>query len=155
MTVSTITEFLHVLATTTWIGGMIYTNAVLMPSISAINPQERGKLIGAVSKRFTLYAWGSIIILVITGFMATPSGLLFSTATTYGTTLTIKHVVVLVMIVVGLLITFVISPKLMSLAPSPGDKPSPDYLKTQGQLTLLARVNLVLGILVLLLAVML
>jgi len=155
MTVSTITDFLHVLATTTWIGGMIYTNAVLMPSLSAIEPSQRGKLIGAVSKRFTLFAWSSIIILVITGFMVTPSGVLFNTSNTYGITLTIKHVVVLVMIVIGLLITFVISPKLMSLAPSADEKPAPDYLKAQGQLALLARVNLVLGILVLLLAVML
>jgi putative copper export protein len=150
MTMSDITNFLHLLATTTWIGGMIYINLVLNPSLAAIDPPQRGKLVGAAAKRFVFYSFGSVLILLITGLMMTPSGLLFNFSTTYGLVLTLKHFLVLSMILIGLIITFFISPKLGSLAPQPGGKPSLDFLQTQALLSRLAFINMVLGILVLL-----
>jgi putative copper export protein len=150
MTMSDITNFLHLLATTTWIGGMIYINLVLNPSLAAIDPPQRGKLVGAAAKRFVFYANGSVLILLITGLMMTPSGLLFNFSTTYGLVLTLKHFLVLSMILIGLVITIFISPKLGSLAPESGGRPSPNFLRTQALLSRLAFINMVLGILVLL-----
>jgi hypothetical protein len=43
-------DFLHLLATAAWIGGMIYIILVLMPSLTAIDPPQRGKLMGAAAK---------------------------------------------------------------------------------------------------------
>ena len=150
MTLSTINNFLHLLATVTWIGGMIYINIVLMPSLSAIDPSQRGRLLGATTKRFMLLSWGSIIILVITGLLKTPSQMLLNISGVYGISLTLKHFVILLMIVIGLLITFSLGPKMQSLSPTPGEQPTPGFLKMQNQLSVLARINTILGVSVLL-----
>ncbi|MFQ6089024.1 MAG: DUF4149 domain-containing protein [Candidatus Methanofastidiosia archaeon] len=145
-----ILDFLHTLATVTWIGGMIYANLVLMPSLEAIDPAQRGKLLGAAIKRFTILAWSSIIVLLVTGILITPSGMLFDISTFYGKVLTLKHVLIFVMIVIGVRVTFVLGPKMKALAPKPGEKPPPEIPKLQNQLEMLALINMILGILVLL-----
>ena len=154
MTLSTIINFLHLFATVTWIGGMIYFNLILMPSLTAIDPPQRGRLLGAVAKRFTFLSWGSIIILVITGLLITPSYMLLTFSGVYGISLTLKHLVILLMIIIGLVITFSLGPKMHSLSPSPGEPPSSGFLKVQNQLSVLVRINTILGVLVLLLSVM-
>ncbi len=145
MVLQAISNFLHILATTTWIGGMIYINVILMPSLSAIEPSQRGRLLGATTKRFTYLSWGSIIVLVLTGLAKTPSQMLFNVVGAYGISLTVKHIIVVAMIVIGLLITFRLGPKMQSLSPSPGEPPAPEFLKVQNQLSILARANTVLG----------
>jgi len=152
MTLITINGFLHLLATATWFGGLIYTNIVLMPSLSAIDASQRSRLLGAVTKRFTFLAWGSIIILVITGLIKTPSQMLLNVSSAWGMKLTIKHILVLSMVVVGLLMTFWLGPKMQSLSPSSGEQPGSGFLKVQKQLSVLARINSILGVLVLLLS---
>jgi len=152
MTISTIINFLHLLSTATWIGGMLYINMVLMPSVSAIDPAQRGQFLAATTKRFAVLAAGSIVVLVFTGLMRTPSGLMFNLSTIYGTALTIKHLVISVMIVIGLVISFWLGPKVKSLTPAPGEQPSAGFLKIQSQITTFARINMVLGVLVLFLA---
>lgn len=143
-------DFLHILATAVWIGGMIYIVLVLMPSLAAIDPPQRGKLMGAAAKRFTIFSWSSVLVLLITGYMKTPDGMLFDASTTYGVTLTLKHVAVLLMMIIGVLIGFVIVPKIGKLAPKPGEQPSPDFLKAQKRLPMFAITNTILGIIVLL-----
>jgi uncharacterized membrane protein len=145
-----IRDFLHLLATAVWIGGMLYIVFVLMPSLTAIDPPQRGKLMGTAAKRFTILSWSSVLVLLITGYMKTPDGMLFDTSTTYGVTLTVKHFVVLLMMIIGVLIGFVIVPKIGKLAPKPGEPPSPDFLKAQKQLPVFAITNTILGIAVLL-----
>jgi uncharacterized membrane protein len=153
MTLSTIINFLHLLATVTWIGGMLYYNIILKPSLTSIDPSQRGRLLGAVMKRFIFLSWGCIIILVITGLLITPSQMLLNVAGVYGITLTLKHFVILLMIVIGLVITFSLRPKLHSLSPSPEKSPSLEFLKVQNQLSVLGRLNALLGVMVLLLSV--
>ncbi|MEE8357627.1 MAG: DUF4149 domain-containing protein [Anaerolineales bacterium] len=152
MTISTIINFLHLLATSTWIGGMLYINIVLMPSVSAIDPAQRGQFLGATTKRFAFLASGSIVVLVITGIMRTPSQLMFNLSTIYGIALTLKHLVISVMIVIGLVISFWLGPKVKSLTPAPGEQPQAGFLKIQSQISTFARINMVLGVLVLFLA---
>lgn len=149
MTLSSVIKFLHLLATVTWIGGMVYINFVLIPSLAVINSSERGKLMGTVAKRFGMLSGGSVAVLLVTGLISTPSPLLFNLHTTWGATLAIKHLVVLSMIIIGLLITFRIAPKLQSLAPLQGEPPTSDHIKVQKQLSLLGQVNMILGVLVL------
>jgi len=149
MTLHVIYDFLHLLATVTWIGGVIYADLVLMPSLSAIDGPQQAKLMGVVGKRFTILAWLSVIILLVTGLLKTASGMLFDFSTGFGTILAVKHIVFLAMIVVGLLITFSVVPKLNKLAPAPGEKPSDDFLKTQKMLITLSLMNMIFGIIVL------
>lgn len=147
-----IIDFFHLLATVTWIGGMIYVNFVLIPSLPAIDPPQRGKLLGAVTKRFIIISWISIFILLISGVLLTLSEKLFNISTASGAPMTIKHILFLAMIVIGLLITFVLTPKLNALAPKPGEKPTTEFQKAQKRLSVLALTNMILGILVLICA---
>jgi len=143
-------DFLHLLATAIWVGGMLYINFVLTPSLVAIDSPQRGKLIGAVSKRFSMFAWGCIIILLMTGLLLTPSGMLFDTTSTWGIMLFIKIILFLIMIIIGTIISFVKAPKMEKLAPKPDEKPAPEFFKIQKQISLLAHINMILGVLILL-----
>jgi uncharacterized membrane protein len=155
MILQTVIDFLHLLATVAWIGGAVYMNLVLMPSLNAIEPPARGKLMAAASKRFTIIAWSSIIVLAITGYLKTPAGMLFNTTETYGMTLTVKHVLFLTMIALASLIMLVVVPRMNALAPKPGEKPSPGFLKAQTLLPRLSVTATILGIVVLLCVVLL
>lgn len=155
MIAQTIINFLHLIATVTWIGGAIYMNLVLMPALNAIEPPARGKLMGAAAKRFTVLAWSSIIVLLVTGYMKTPTGMLLNTTETYGITLTVKHLLFLAMAGIGALITWGIVPKMNALAPKPGEKPSSEFVKVQKLLPKLSVTAMIFGIVVLLCVVLL
>ena len=64
-----IRDFLHLLATAVLIGGMLYSILVLMPSLAAIDLPQRGKFMGVAGKRFSFFAWGSVVVLLITGYL--------------------------------------------------------------------------------------
>jgi uncharacterized membrane protein len=155
MSIWSVISFLHLLGTVTWIGGMVYINLVLNPSLGVLDPPQRGKLMGAVAKRFGMLASGSAVILLITGFIRTKSELLFSLSSPEGVTLALKHLVVLSMLIIGFLTAIRIAPKMQSLAPLPGKPPTEDYLKAQKQISVLGQVGMILGILSLLLTALL
>jgi len=74
--------------------------------------------------------------------------MLFDTSSDLGAILTVKHVLVLAMIIIGLNIALGVVPKLRAAAPKPGEAPSTDFFKNQRRLRTLATVNMVLGVLV-------
>lgn len=149
MSFAVINNFLHLLATVSWIGGMIFVNFVLFPSQKAIDPAQRGKLFGAVIKRFTIVVWVSIIILLLTGLYKTPSQMLINPQGNFGLWLTVKHIVIILMITFGIVVTFFVGPKLGKLAPKPGEQPSPEFIYAQRMMRTLALTNMILGIIVL------
>jgi uncharacterized membrane protein len=149
-----IVYWLHLLATVTWIGGMIFYVLVLVPSMGAIDPPQRGKLVGSILKRYAPLAWGAIVVLIVTGvFIARRTGMLgFNFNTTRGIVLFAKHVIILIMVLIGAMVSLVIGPKLKappkvveggSDAPA---GPSPQAVKLQKQAGTLGVLNLVLGI---------
>jgi len=148
MTVESMTSFVHILAATTWVGGIIYMVLVLLPSLETLDPSSAKVLMGGLSKRFTMVAWTSIILLIITGGMQIQPGTLFDFSSQYGTFLTIKLGSVLLMILIALYITFALYPKVRKLAPAPGEEPSAEFVSLQRRLPLLAKINAILGILV-------
>ena len=150
MALDVIVNFLHSLATATWIGGMLFMKLVLLPAQAAIDPPQRGRLMGAVAARFTTVAWTSAVVLVVTGLLKTPADRLMDFSSRFGSALAIKHLMILAMIVIGLVISLGVVPKLKSLAPAPGQPPSEAFVKAQGRLDVLSAVNTVLGLLVLL-----
>lgn len=149
MSISILNDFLHLVAAVAWIGGMIYANLVLVPSLAAIEPPQRPKMMGAAAKRFILISWGSVVVLIVTGLIETPPGALLDLSTDFSTLLALKHAVVLLMIIIGIAITWVLSPRMTARAPQEGEKPSSEFLKVQNRLSVLALVNMMLGILVL------
>ena len=153
--IEVIINFLHLLATSVWIGGAVYTHLILLPSLKMIDPQQGGKLLSVIAKRFSITAWSCIIILIITGLLKTPGDMLFDTSSDIGLALTFKHILILAVVIVGLVIALVVVPKMRQSTPKPGEVPSADFIKYQHQLHNLATTNLILGVLIVLLASML
>ncbi len=133
--------WLHYLATVMWIGGMAFNILVLRPSMVAIDQNQRPVLGTTVLKRFIIFAWLSIAVLILTGIPIAFSHVAFKDilSTTYGIVLLSKHFVTLIMILIVTWISFVLSSKLATFAPKPNT------------ILILVKTNLSLGILVLLL----
>lgn len=127
--------WLHYLATVMWIGGMAFNILVLRPSMIVLEQSQRPVLGNKVLKRFIVFAWLSITVLILTGVSIATSP--------YGTALLGKHLVTSVMVLIVAWISFVISSRLAPFAPKPET------------IVLLVKTNLSLGILVLLLTALL
>jgi uncharacterized membrane protein len=155
MNVYTVYEFLHLLAAVTWIGGGIFANFVFMPSLTALEPQYRGMMAAVIGKRFSVFAWSSALLLLLTGFLKTPSSMLFRFSSTYGIVLGVKLFVVLAMVISGILISVVFGPRVERLAPKPGEAPSSQFVSTQKQLKFFSLFSTLLGILLLFLVAVL
>ena len=145
-----IATFVHLLAASAWLGGIIYVILVFLPVLKTLEPSAAGKLMGLTAKRFSILAWVSVGFLIVTGLMQLNSDALFDFSTDYGTFLTLKLITVVIMITIGLYITYILAPKIRKLAPAEGDAPTPEFLNLQKRLPLLIKTNMILGILVLL-----
>ena len=146
MTLFQFYSMLHLLAVITWLGGMLFMNLILMPGMSVLEPMQRGMLTGAVAKRFSILAWSSVIVLIITGILKTPPGMMFAPQSHYGGVLLIKHILILIGIIIGLNISLGVAPKLRKLAPKTGEAPSAEFLSAQKKLKTLSTTNMIIGI---------
>ncbi len=131
-----------------WIGGAAYFHFVLVPALKSIDPPQAGKLQGAIAKRFSVVAWSSIITLLITGILKTPSDLMFDTVSDMGRILLVKQIFFVLVVIVGLSIGLYVVPNMHKNAPQPGQGPSPEFLGFQQRLSRLAMTNFVLGLLI-------
>jgi len=159
--INVILDWLHLLATTVWIGGMAFNILVLRPSLSVIEPAKRVKLVGIVLKRFIYFAWLSTGILIFTGIFlgrGAPEALLRSN---YGIALIIKHAIVVVMTVIVALVRFVFFPKLrmflseLDVKVYETTKLPPELVTLLGKIVALVKLNLTLGVFVLLVTALL
>jgi uncharacterized membrane protein len=153
--VDNLVNFVHLLAAVIWVGGAIYILFILQPALRFIEPQESGKLQGIITKRFSLTAWICIVILLTTGYLKTPKSMLFDASSDVGRMLIMKHILIVISIIVGLVIALHVVPTLQKNAPKPGDAPSADFMNSQKKLSILGWINLILGLLILLSASML
>lgn len=138
--------WLHLTATSVWIGGIIFILLVAIPSSKALGA-DAGKLMGEISKRFTPLANYSIIFLVLTGIFLTGFNNQFSglrTLNAWTSLLILKHVLVLGMIMVHFYRGLILAPRIMRTV-------SVDEKATLQKFSLnLIRINFISGILVLL-----
>jgi len=143
--INSIMLWLHYLATVMWIGGMAFNLLVLRPSMIVVDQNQRPILGTTVLKRFIFFAWLSILVLNITGISIALSRVAFEDilSTTYGIVLLSKHFVTLIMILIVTWVSFVLSTKLAPFAPKPNT------------ILILVKINLSLGIVVLLLTAIL
>ena len=99
-----IVTWLHLIATVLWIGGIAFILFIAMPAAKQIMGLEAGKLMGVISKRFTLLANYSIALLVLTGAaMAVLNNKFSSTAileNNWFIILAAKHILVFTIIVI-------------------------------------------------------
>jgi putative copper export protein len=59
--------WLHVVAATAWIGGMVFVGAILVPLARPLPPRDRAALLERVGVRFSLVAWVCIGLLLVSG----------------------------------------------------------------------------------------
>ncbi len=60
--------WLHVIAAMTYVGGMIFLAAALVPFARKLDPEIRGKIISGTGKKFRVLSWIAIALLIISGF---------------------------------------------------------------------------------------
>ncbi len=141
----------HILAAVVWVGGMVFNLLVVRPSMSVVDPPQRLKLADGILRRFIPVVWMSVGLLVFTGLLMTlkrVASFEILLKTVYGNLLILKLVVVTLMISIVVLIRYSLLPRFESLI----DSQSRELNKVLGQMVTLVKVNLALGILVLLLA---
>ncbi len=148
----TILGWLHLLSVIFWIGGSLFIETVLQPVLKSSNlsPEQIGIVNKSIAKRFSPMVWFSIAVLLVTGLMRANMVNVLSfdvlTSSTYGLTLLSKMLLFLVAIIIGIGISS-IGVKLGRV------KSQQEALGLFGKLSLLARVNIVLAFLIILLAV--
>ncbi len=107
--------FLHDLCTTIWIGGLITLGITVLPStrkVLGVGPQTK-ELMDTIQRRLSVLVYISIVVLILTGLLMTKRSPafqgLFTFGNTYSTVLSLKHILVLIMIIVALLRSLVLN----------------------------------------------
>lgn len=150
---------LHVLAAMLWLGGMFFLGVVGAPALRAIEqPALRQRLFQQLGVRFRSVGWIAIVVLIVTGLVNLHyrgwlhwDGVFGSAAfwrTGVGTALAIKLASVTVMIIVSAIHDFALGPLAGRVAPG-----SPQAIAFRRRAALLARVNALLGVVVVVAAV--
>lgn len=159
--INVILDWLHLLATTVWIGGMAFNIWVLRPSLSIMEPTKRIQLVGAVLKRFIYFAWVSIGALIFTGIFLGRESSEVLLSSNYGIALIFKHAIVTGMVVIVALVSFVLFPKLrmflseLDVKAYEATKLPQELTALLGKIVALVKLNLTLGVIVLLVTAML
>lgn len=149
---------LHVLAAMLWLGGMFSLAIVGAPVLREVEPAAlRAALFTRIGRRLRAVGWGAIAVLVATGIGnlafagAFRDGRILRAelwASPYGHALALKLTAVGVMIVVSGVHDFWLGPLAGRLTPG-----SPRALKVRSRAAWLARINALIGIIVVFAAV--
>lgn len=129
--------FFHDLFTVTWVGGLITLGVVVAPSARKAlgRGPEMQRLMSTIQARLRWFVYVSIAGLVLTGILLSRRSEefqgFFSWGDTYSAALSVKHVVVLAMIVVALARSLLLSHSAPG-SRGPGLKPHGDAAKTNG-----------------------
>lgn len=146
----------HVLAAMLWLGGMFFLAAVGAPVLRAVEPPSlRAELFRRLGERFRGVGWAAIGVLVLTGVLNLHfRGLLPMMddaefwASRYGHALAWKLAAVGTMIVISGVHDFVLGPAASRLAPG-----SPSAMRARTRAAWLARVNAIVGLILVVAAV--
>ncbi|MFQ5588734.1 MAG: DUF4149 domain-containing protein [Nitrospiria bacterium] len=125
-----------------WVGGMLFFSIILVPCLrQGLSERERAGLISRVGKRFRVSGWISLAVLLLSGLFRLIQGGL--PVNGYGNTLKMKLILVFLMVVLTVLHDFIFGPKSRIHALS--DEQKNTYLKVGRWI---ARVNLLIGLLI-------
>ncbi|MGE3910792.1 MAG: DUF4149 domain-containing protein [Chloroflexota bacterium] len=152
---------LHILSAVIWIGGMFFLALVVVPVARGLPPPERVALFGAVGRRFRAVGWICIAVLLVTGLInVTFRGVTWANLFTadlwgspFGQTLAAKLAVVVLMLGLSVYHDFVIGPRSLRLAEQGHAHQEAERLRKRA--SYLGRIEAVLALLVLALAIML
>ena len=163
--------WIHVLAAFLWIGGMLFIAFVLAPISRKIEPLTlRANILKEIGTRFRLIGWICIIILLITGvlniFNKGMSHTIFLPSQLFGTEfgriLALKLTFIFLMITLSIIHDFFLGPRLTALMQSIKQNNSSlavskvtlsELQKLRWQVSWLARINTIFGIVIIFLAI--
>ncbi len=153
--------FLHNLFTALWMGGMLVTYFSTLPAARKALPNSPDvqKLLQAFQQRHARVVYYSMAGLILTGLLLArrnPSfSRLFAFDTAYAATLSVKHLVVIIMIGISLYRSLMAGKQTSIKGQTPGVTPQPAaqmQAKRQKRSLLLLKVNAWLAVLVLFLS---
>ena len=149
--------FLHLVATVVWIGGLVIMAIVVWPGLRRAASDEAAfaRAIEAIDARFRPLSGLSLAVLVVTGFIQMTASknykgfLDFSNV--WAQVILLKHVSIIGMIVVGALMNFGVQPALQRnvMLAAHGVPDQAESAALRRRLDRLARLNLILGVVVL------
>jgi len=155
-----INQFLHILATVVWIGGIVMILLVILPGAkAALESPMQSRLMKDVAKRFTPMANISILALIVTGIVITYYEKNFTSILDFNNTwnviLFIKHLLVALMIVIHFYRGLILNPKIGRLSSQVNESQVTPSLSSQVVMLQkfslnLVKTNFVLGLIVLL-----
>jgi uncharacterized membrane protein len=138
---------LHLLGAVVWVGGMAFALLVLRPSLVVLEPVQRLALHAKVFRKFFLYVWHAMPILLLSGY-AMLFGVLGGFAAVNGA-VHLMHLLGLIMAAIFVVIFF--GPwKAMRVAMAAGDRPA--AAASVDRIRLLITANLALGVLTIVIA---
>ena len=144
-------NWLHLVATVVWIGGIFTNILALSPSArESLEPMVMGRFMGSYITRFRRLVYISMGILVVTGAIMMIMNPQYSVSSNFGSLwmqfVLVKHVFSVILIILGIHMLQVIFPKIGRLA---AQEPSPELGKLQRLQTRLGMTSLIIGTLIL------
>ena len=161
-----ISVYTHILAAMIWIGGMLFLTLIAFPTVRALEASGgAGRLVRLMGRRFRDIGWVCIALLIVSGltnlwYRGVRWDSLLSSQfwrSSWGQLLAVKLTVVLAMLINSVWHDFVLGPRatrLMETHVNSGTRPA-EVQRLRRQTAWLARLNLLLGLVVIALAVML
>ncbi len=147
-----IVNWIHLLATVFWIGGMLVNLFVVIPSAQkTLEPAMVGKFVGTIMNRYRPLTIISMIVLLFSGIPMTildPNYVPLNFTGQWAIVILIKHIVVGILVALTLYAFFVMAPKVEAKAV---EGPSPELAGLQKRQLRITQIGAVLGIIVLLL----
>lgn len=151
----TLVYWLHMLATVTWIGGIVSISILVLPAArKSLSPAEQLAFIESMQKRLEPLAWFSLGLLIVTGLFqlsANPhyNGF-FDVSTQWSLAILVKHGLVAVMVAVSAVQTWEVLPAIRRTMMRRGKGASEEEIvHLQKREERLLRMNFVLSILIL------
>ena len=158
MTLYHFNVFIHIMAALFWLGGMFFLAVVGAPVLRKVEPAElRARLFTQIGRQFRSAGWIAIAVLLITGllnlrFRGYLSWSMLSAphfwGSAYGQALAWKLAAVVTMLAVQAIHDFALGPAAARVMAG-----TPEALRLRKQAAWLARINAILGIVVVLAAV--
>ncbi len=154
--------WLHILAATVWVGGMLFLSFVLIPLMRHPEMKPlRAPLVHLIGIRFRIIGWMALAVLLVTGLYNIAArgftlqdafnGTLWSGE--FGRTLAEKLTTFGIVLIISALHDFWVGPKVMVLTQK--GNPSPESESWRKAAAWLGRVNLVLALLMVTFGIML
>lgn len=160
-TLYVLSVFLHVVAAMVWTGGMLFLVLVVVPWLRSRGGGGAATFLRETGVRFRTVGWWCFLVLMVTGTFnlhVRGVGILTLSEGTFwrsdfGRTLAVKLLLVVAVLAVSLIHDFVVGPRATSLLER--EPLSEEATRARRRASMLGRLNLLLGLAIVLCAVML